>query len=59
MLTPETDAGFFGLMALQDRDDQNWLCHSIYFPADKRVAKRAVNFAPRTMEAFEPKVRTY
>ena len=43
----------------QDRDDQNWLCHSIYFPADKRVAKRAVNFAPRTMEAFEPKVRTY
>ncbi len=43
----------------QDRDDTNWLCHSIYSPTDKRVSKRAVNFAPRTMEAFEPKIRTY
>ncbi|GAB1259040.1 succinate dehydrogenase flavoprotein subunit [Aurantivibrio plasticivorans] len=43
----------------QDRDDENWLCHSMYFPTDKRVGKRAVNFAPKTMEAFEPKVRTY
>jgi len=43
----------------QERDDKNWLCHSIYFPAEKRVGKRAVNFAPRTMEAFEPKARTY
>jgi succinate dehydrogenase / fumarate reductase flavoprotein subunit len=43
----------------QDRDDTNWLCHSIYSPRDKRVSKRAVNFAPRTMEAFEPKIRTY
>ncbi|MYM62755.1 succinate dehydrogenase flavoprotein subunit [Pseudomaricurvus sp. HS19] len=43
----------------QDRDDENWLCHSMYFPAEKRVGKRAVNFAPKTMEAFEPKIRTY
>jgi succinate dehydrogenase / fumarate reductase, flavoprotein subunit len=43
----------------EERDDANWLCHSIYFPADKSVAKRAVNFAPKTVEAFEPKVRTY
>jgi succinate dehydrogenase / fumarate reductase flavoprotein subunit len=43
----------------QERDDQNWLCHSMYFPGEKRVGKRAVNFAPKTMEAFEPKVRTY
>lgn len=43
----------------QERDDQNWLCHSLFFPADKRVGKRAVNFAPKTMQAFEPKVRTY
>ena len=35
--------------------DENWLCHSMYFPEDKRVGKRDVNFAPRTMEAFEPK----
>ncbi len=43
----------------QERDDQNWLCHSLYFPTDKRVGKRAVNFAPKTMQAFEPKIRTY
>lgn len=43
----------------QTRDDENWLCHSMYFPADKRVGKRDVNFAPRTMEAFEPKERVY
>ena len=43
----------------QDRDDDKWLCHSLYFPADKRVGKRAVNFTPRTMDAFQPKIRTY
>ena len=43
----------------QTRDDENWLCHSMYFPDDKRVGKRDVNFAPRTMEAFEPKERVY
>ena len=43
----------------QERDDENWLCHSLYFPGDKKVSKRAVNFAPKTVPAFEPKVRTY
>ncbi len=42
-----------------DRDDENWLCHSMYFPGDKRVGKRAVNFKPATVEPFEPKARTY
>jgi succinate dehydrogenase / fumarate reductase flavoprotein subunit len=41
------------------RDDENWLCHSVYFPSDKRVGKRSVNFSPKTMEAFAPKARTY
>jgi succinate dehydrogenase / fumarate reductase flavoprotein subunit len=43
----------------QDRDDENWLCHSMYYPQEKRVGKREVNFTPRTMDAFQPKVRTY
>ena len=42
-----------------DRDDANWLCHSLYFPTDKSVGKRQVNFAPKTRPAFEPKARTY
>ena len=42
-----------------ERDDENWLCHSLYFPHDKSVGKRKVNFAPVTRPAFEPKARTY
>ncbi|NWO08087.1 MAG: succinate dehydrogenase flavoprotein subunit [Alteromonadaceae bacterium] len=42
-----------------ERDDENWLKHSMYFPLDKRVGKRDVNFAPKTVPTFEPKVRTY
>jgi len=43
----------------QERDDENWLCHSIYNPATKSLGKRAVNFTPKSVETFEPKVRTY
>ncbi len=43
----------------QERDDENWLCHSMYFPEDKSVGKRGVNFAPKTVDKFEPKIRTY
>ena len=43
----------------QVRDDANWLCHSLYFPAEKRVCKRDVNFAPRTVPVFEPMERKY
>ena len=43
----------------QDRDDENWLCHSMYFPENKRVGKRAVNFEPKTVDTFQPKARTY
>src|SRR5690606_6688512 len=42
-----------------ERDDVNWLCHSMFFPVDKSVGKRKVNFAPKTRPAFEPKARTY
>ena len=43
----------------QERDDVNWLCHSVFFPSDKRVGKRSVNFKLKTREAFEPSIRTY
>ncbi|MBQ0721240.1 MAG: succinate dehydrogenase flavoprotein subunit [Gammaproteobacteria bacterium] len=42
-----------------DRDDENWLCHSVYFPNDKSVSKRKVNFSPVTREPFAPKARVY
>ncbi len=43
----------------ESRDDENWLCHSMYFPETKTVGKRAVNFSPKTVPAFEPQERTY
>ncbi len=42
-----------------ERDDQNWLCHSIYTSGSKTLSKRSVNLTPRTVPTFEPKIRTY
>ena len=42
-----------------ERDDENWLCHSLYHSAGKQVSKRGVNFSPATVETFQPKIRTY
>ncbi len=42
-----------------ERDDENWLCHSIYNPATKQLTKRAVNFKPKTVETFKPMARSY
>ncbi|MAH72633.1 MAG: succinate dehydrogenase flavoprotein subunit [Cellvibrionales bacterium TMED49] len=43
----------------QERDDSNWLCHSMFYPDEKRVGKRNVNFSLKSREPFEPAVRTY
>ena len=43
----------------KERDDQNWLCHSLYDPIQKTLSKRDVNFEPAQVDTFEPKVRTY
>ena len=42
-----------------DRDDENWLCHSMYYAAENQLSKRTVNFAPKEIEAFQPTVREY
>jgi succinate dehydrogenase / fumarate reductase flavoprotein subunit len=42
-----------------ERDDANWLCHSLHHPESDVMTKRDVNFAPTTREAFPPKARTY
>lgn len=41
------------------RDDENWLCHSLYFPQTMELGKRDVNFAPKTVPKFEPMERKY
>ena len=42
-----------------ERDDENWLKHSVYYPSEERIGKREVNFSPKTVDAFPPKIRTY
>ena len=42
-----------------ERDDENWLKHSIYFSSTKTVSKRDVSFKPNTVKAFQPEKRTY
>ncbi len=42
-----------------DRDDENWLCHSVYTPDTESMFKRKVNMEPKFREAFPPKARTY
>ena len=43
----------------QERNDDEWLCHSMYFPEEKRLGKRDVNFAPKTVDTFQPMERKY
>lgn len=42
-----------------ERDDENWLTHSLYYPETHEMDRRPVNMAPLTMDAFPPKARTY
>jgi succinate dehydrogenase / fumarate reductase flavoprotein subunit len=42
-----------------DRNDKDWLCHSVYLPETKSMIKREVNMSPKLREAFPPKARTY
>ena len=42
-----------------ERNDDDWLKHSIYFSTTKEVSKRDVNYRPKTVQAFQPAVRTY
>ena len=53
-----TGCGAHSRSDFPDRDDENWLCHSIFDPATKTLRK-PVNFQPKGMDAFQPAVRTY
>ena len=42
-----------------ERDDANWLFHTLYFYDGNRLAYRPVEMQPLTVESFPPKKRTY
>jgi succinate dehydrogenase / fumarate reductase flavoprotein subunit len=42
-----------------ERDDKNWMKHTLWYKEGNRLAYKAVHLKPMTVEPFEPKVRTY
>src|SRR5690606_27393904 len=51
-----------GAHALNDhpeRDDENWLRHTLWFSEDGRLEYKPVQMKPLTVESFPPKARTF
>jgi len=42
-----------------NRDDANWLKHTLWFRDGNRLAYKPVNLKPLSVDAFPPKARTY
>jgi succinate dehydrogenase / fumarate reductase flavoprotein subunit len=42
-----------------DRDDANWIKHSLWYSAGNRLDYKPVNMKPLTVETFQPKARTF
>ncbi len=42
-----------------ERDDVNWLKHTLYFQEDRRLEYKPVRLKPLTVESFPPKLRVY
>lgn len=43
----------------EDRDDENWLTHSLYYKHNQKLTYKPVRLKPLTVESFEPKARVY
>ncbi|MEN9760774.1 MAG: Succinate dehydrogenase flavoprotein subunit [Pseudomonadota bacterium] len=42
-----------------DRDDANWIKHSLWYSEGNRLDYKPVNMKPLTVETFKPKARTF
>jgi succinate dehydrogenase / fumarate reductase flavoprotein subunit len=42
-----------------ERNDANWMKHTLWYKEGNRLAYKPVHLKPMSVEAFEPKVRTY
>jgi succinate dehydrogenase / fumarate reductase flavoprotein subunit len=42
-----------------ERDDANWLKHTLWHRDGNRLSYKPVNLKPLTVESFPPKARTY
>jgi succinate dehydrogenase / fumarate reductase flavoprotein subunit len=51
--------GAHSRMDYPDRDDKQWLKHSLFYLEDERIEYKPVQMKPLNVESFPPKVRTY
>ena len=58
-LTRQESRGAHSRFDFPNRDDQNWLKHSLYNPIEKTMSFRPVNLKPLTVESFPLKERVY
>ena len=42
-----------------ERDDANWIKHTLWYSEGSRLAYKPVNMKPISVETFEPKKRTF
>jgi len=42
-----------------ERDDENWMRHSLYYSEGNRLEYKPVNLKPLTVDTFVPKARTF
>ncbi len=42
-----------------NRDDANWIKHSLWYSQGNRLDYKPVNMKPLTVDTFEPKARTF
>ena len=58
-LTREESRGAHSRIDYPERDDANWLKHTLYFLDDDRIDFRPVRTRPLSVESFPPKPRVY
>ena len=58
-LVRQESRGAHSRMDYPERDDKNWLKHSLYFLEGDRIDFKPVRTKPLTVDAFPPKKRVY
>ena len=51
--------GAHALADYPERDDDNWLRHTLWFSEDRRLEYKPVQMKPLTVDSFPPKARTF